>query len=60
MMLHSSTNIPCLPTKRYCRLNIYSNHNSCNVPQEEEYQFSDNNASDNMFVDTDTEDERNN
>ena len=56
MMLHSSTNIPCLPTKRYCRHNIYSNHNSCNVPQEEEDQFSDNN----MLVDTNTEDEGNN
>ena len=59
-MLHLSTNIPFFPTKWYCCLNIDSNHNSCDVSQEEEDRFSDNNASDNMLVDTDMEDEGNN
>ena len=34
--LHSSTDISSLPTKWFCRLNIKLNHNSRDVPQEEE------------------------
>ena len=34
--VHSSTDISFLPKKWFCRLNIDSNHNSCDVPEEEE------------------------